>query len=256
MQCSITRVVRGLVFACLCASLSAAGAAELVVNGSFETNGGAGTSTFAGWTVSDQAGSAGSFFVQTGTTAPPDRPITVPAPPVGSFAAMSAQNGPGSHILYQDIAIPAGVTAATFSAQVYVNNAATSFVTPASLDDTVTPNQQARIDIVNPAAPLTDVGAGVLLNVFRTNAGDPLVSGYAAITADLTPFAGQTVRVRIAEVDNESNLSLGVDGVSVVTAGAAAATPVPTLSDAMLAALALMLLVVGLVTLRRRWHAA
>lgn len=117
--------------ACLCASVAAAGAAELVVNGSFETNGGAGTSTFAGWTVSNQADGSGSFFVQTGTTAPPGHPITVPAPPAGSFAAMSSQTDPGSSVIYQDIAIPAGVTA-TFSAQVYVHNEAVGFATPAT----------------------------------------------------------------------------------------------------------------------------
>ncbi len=255
MQRSISGIVRSLILVCLCASVSAAGAVELVTNGSFETNGGAGTNTFAGWTVSDQAGGSGSFYAQTGTTAPPLNPITVPAPPLGSFSAMTSQGSPGSHVIYQDITIPAGVTA-TFSAQVYVNNAATAFATPASLDYTVNPNQQARIDIVSTAAPLTDVGAGVLLNIYQTSVGDPAVSGYTTVTADLTPFAGQTVRLRIAEVDNQSNFSLGVDGVSVMTAAAAAAAPVPTLSNGMLMGLGLMVLLIGLMATRRRTPAA
>lgn len=62
--------------------------------------------------------------------------------------------------------------------------------------------------------------------------------------------------MRIAEVDNENFFSFGVDAVSVVTTGTAAATPVPTLSDAMLVALGLIVLVAGLVTLRRRRQAA
>lgn len=256
MSMSMSKAIRGLVFAGLCASFTAAGAAELVVNGSFETNGGAGTNTFAGWTVSDQSGGSGSFYAQTGTAAPPpNAPTTVAAPPVGSFAAMSSQGSPGSHILYQDVAIPAGVTA-TFSAQVYVNNSfGGAFATPASLDYTVSPNQQARIDIVSTAAPLTDVGAGVLLNVFQTQVGDPLVSGYTTVTANLTPFAGQTVRLRIAEVDNQGVFLMGVDGVSVATTAAAAATAVPTLSDAMLAALALIVLAIGLAWMRGRRQA-
>ena len=35
------------------------------------------------------------------------------------------------------------------------------------------PNEQARIDIMDPAAEAFDVGAGVLSNLFQTNPGDP-----------------------------------------------------------------------------------
>ena len=75
---------------------------------------------------------------------------------------------------------------------------------------------------------ITDVGAGVLLNIYQTQVGDPSVSGYTTITADLSAFAGQTVRLRITEVDNSGNFSFGVDGVSVSSGGAAA---IPTLSE-------------------------
>ncbi len=33
-------------------------------------------------------------------------------------------------------------------------------------------------------------------------------------TTDLTAFAGQTVRIRVAEVDNQQGLNVGVDGAS------------------------------------------
>lgn len=233
------------------ATLSGGAAAfELVQNGGFESNGGAGTSTFANWTVVDQAGGSGSYFVQTGTTAPPLNPITVPVPPQGTFAAMSSQSGPGSHILYQDIAIPAG-TSVQFSALVYVNNQAAAFATPASLDYTVSPNQQARIDIMDPAAPVDSVTAGVLRNVYQTAVGNPLVSGYTVVAADLSQFAGSTVRVRIAEVDNQSFFQFGVDAVSV-----SASAPVPTLGEWALVALTLMLAAAGVAALRRRGRPA
>jgi hypothetical protein len=226
-------------------------AAELVVNGSFESNGGVGSSTFSGWTLVNQAGGSGSFYAQSGTVPPPTGvPVTVPTPPAGTFAAMSSQFGPGSHVLYQDVAIPAGATA-TLRVQVYVNNPVGTFATPASLDYSVIPNQQARIDIMDPVAAVTDMGAGILLNVYRTAVGDPAVSGYTAVVAGLSAFAGRTIRLRIAEVDNQGVFYLGVDAVSI-DATTLAPTEVPTLSDAALVALALLMVVLGIGAMRRR----
>ena len=37
-------------------------------------------------------------------------PRTVIAPPQGNFAAISDEDGPGTHILYQDIALEPGMT--------------------------------------------------------------------------------------------------------------------------------------------------
>ena len=242
-------LVRSLLLAFVCASASAASAGELVVNGSFESNGGVNTNTFAGWTESDQAAGSGSIFAQTGTTAPPPHPITVPAPPLGAFSAMSSQGGPGSHILYQNVTIPPG--AAAFSAKVYVNNQAGAFATPASLDYTIAPNQQARIDLMTTGSAITDVGAGVLVNLYQTKVGDPLVSGYTSISADVTAFSGQTVRLRIAEVDNQSFFNFGVDAVSILSSGA-----IPTLSDWSLIGLGFAVLLVGFVAVRRRLRTA
>ena len=237
---------QGVLVILLWAAATAVGATELVANGGFELNGGANTNTFTGWTETDQAAGSGSIFAQTGTSSPPPNVITVPAPPQGTFSAMSSQGGPGSHILYQNITVPTGASA-RFSATVYVNNQAGAFATPSTLDYTVTPNQQARIDIMSTGSAVTDVGAGVLLNLYQTKVGDPLVSGYTAISADLTPFAGQTVRLRIAEADNQSFFNFGIDQVSVD-----ANTPVPTLSEWALIATGLVVLIVGFGALGRR----
>jgi len=246
---SIQRMYGGALAVLLLSLCASATGAELVTNGTFEANGGVNTNSFSGWTVTDQAGGSGSWYAQSGTSPPGafGSGLTVAAPPQGTFAAMTAQSGGGSHILSQNITIPAGA-AAKFSAMVYVNNAAAAFSTPATLDYTVNPNQQFRIDVMTTASPLTDMGAGILLNVYQTKVGDPLVSGYVTVTADLSAFAGQTVRLRFAEADNQLYLSAGVDVVSVQTGS----TAVPTLSQYALFALAALLLGLGIVAARRR----
>lgn len=90
-------------------SLNVSGIGDVLVNGSFESNGGAGTNSFTGWTVYNATlGSNGDFLVQTGATSPlVINAFPVPVPTDGAFAAMTDQEGPGLHILYQDVFIPA-----------------------------------------------------------------------------------------------------------------------------------------------------
>jgi Fibronectin type III domain len=192
----------------------AAHAAELVVNGGFEQNAGAGSMGFSGWQTMSQPGSQGGFYAQQGSQSALT-PVAVAAPSQGVFAAMSDQPGPGAHALYQDIAIPSGKSA-TLSVQVYLQNAAAPSVAPATLDFLTVPNQQARIDIMDPAAPWNDVGAGVLANVFQWSGG-ATAGGYQSIQRDVTAYAGRTIRLRLAEVDNRQSLFFGVDAVSVIS---------------------------------------
>ena len=56
-------------------------AASLIVNGGFESG-------FAGWTVADQIGSDGTFFIQSGTLSPVTM-FPVPPPPQGTQAAIT-----------------------------------------------------------------------------------------------------------------------------------------------------------------------
>jgi len=190
----------------------AAQGTNIVLNGGFESNGGAGTNIFNDWTVENLFGGVGDWLVQTGTTSPLNG-FPVDAPPEGTFAAMTDQGGPGSHVLHQVLAVPAA-PAVILTCQVFVSNQAGVYFTPATLDFNGEPNQQARIDIMNPAAPIDDVGAGVLLNVFITNPGDPILIPYTTVTANLTPFAGTSVRLRVAEVDNQLFMNVGVDNCS------------------------------------------
>jgi hypothetical protein len=73
--------------------------------------------------------------------------------------------------------------------------------------------------ITTTADPFSVAPADVLLNVFQTQPGNPLVSGYSTIVADLTALLqahpGETLRLRFAEVDNVNFLNAGVDRVSL-----------------------------------------
>ena len=216
---------------------------RLFLNPSFEANGGTNTKIFTSWTNVDQAGGSpgDGWLVQTGLVSPLfGNPV--PAPTNGTFAAMTDQGGQGSHVLYQDITVTSAEQVLHFD--LFIHNYSGAFVSPATLDYTAGPNQQFRADIMNPAAPVTDVGAGVLLNVYQSKPGDPLVSGYTSIGASLAPFVGQTVRLRFAEVDNQFFLNVGVDNITT-------GIPVPTLSPAMLGLMALALAAAAFVLLKR-----
>ncbi|HKL53171.1 MAG TPA: hypothetical protein VJ902_04375, partial [Wenzhouxiangellaceae bacterium] len=161
-----------------------------VTNGGFEINGGSGTNSISGWTVVDQAGGSGTWYALSGTTTP-DSSSTVPVPSGGTFAAMTDQTGPGSHVLYQDITVPA--SGGTLSFDFFINNQAPAFIlpSPATLDYTSGPNQQFRADIMSTTAGDFDVGAGVLANIYQTNEGDPLTNGgYVNVSFNLGAFAG------------------------------------------------------------------
>lgn len=208
----LDRYVSAVVAALLLAA-SPASAAPLLTNGGFESG-------FSGWTVADQVGSGGSFTVQSGTSSPVNGD-TVPAPPQGSNAALSDGDAPGTHVLYQDFFVPLDNGTSTLTFSLFIGNRADRFATPNSLDFFGTAlNQQARVDILRGGTnPFSLGGADLLANLFRTNVGSPLVTGYNAFTVDLSGllFAnrGQTLRLRFAEVDNLAQFQLGVDNVNL-----------------------------------------
>lgn len=197
-----------------CAWASQAQSQELITNGGFESG-------FTGWTRVNQVGSEGTWSQQSGTSSPVNA-FAVPAPPGGTSAAMTDAQGPGSHVLYQDFTVPFSLGVATLRFDLYINNHANAFFSPASLDFATTAlNQQLRVDILTTSADPFSVTVGdVLLNIYQSLPGNALISGYTAVTMDLTAFfashAGETLRLRFAEVDNITFLNAGVDGVSLV----------------------------------------
>ena len=199
-------IAAGVAACCLVPSVSTA---ATVVNGDFEAG------NFTGWTVVNQPGGSGDWFVYTGTTSPISG-FAIAAPPEGTHAATTDQGGPGSHVLYQDVALEAGF-AHTLSFQLYYANQAGVFASPPTLDFAGgIPNQQYRVDILRPSAPATSVDpADILATVFQTNPGDPTTLAPVTVSADLSSFAGTTVRIRFAEVDNQLFFQASVDAVAI-----------------------------------------
>ena len=219
--------------------------AELIVNGGFESG-------LSGWTRLDQLGSDGTFFLQSGTTSPVNGD-PVPAPPGGLNAAMTDSQAGGSHVLYQDFIVPAGLPEGILKFDLFLGNRAGTFVTPTSAGlDWTTPalNQQVRVDILRGGTdPFSVSSADVLFNAYQSKPGDLAVSGYKTITVGLNNIfvgqVGQTMRLRFAEVDNLAPLQMGVDNVSLIAV-------VPEPSSLILATLAGVIALPTLVYRRRR----
>jgi len=150
-------------------------------------------------------------------------------------------------VLFQDVEVPQGQSEEC-SVIVYYENTTGVFVTAPDLSYLTVPNQQARIDIMDPSAGDFDVGAGVLLNLFQTNPGDPVSLGYTEIIFDLTQFEGETVRFRAAEVDNLGVFNFAIDDVRCGDRVAS----IPTLGEWGMIAMAGALGLAGLIFATRR----
>jgi hypothetical protein len=97
----------------------------------------------------------------------------------------------------------------------YDNHVVGEFSTPRTLEfDERRPNQQLRIDVIDPSAPIASMSRrAVLATVFRTAAGDPARIGPTTTTFDLSRWADRTIRLRFAQVDNRGPLRAGIDDV-------------------------------------------
>jgi hypothetical protein len=164
------------------------------------------------------ASGAGGWFVYTdGKKAPdpaqsdPNVPFELPDPPQGEFAAVTDMNGPGTRILYRDVKLDGRLM---LHLTVFYAGAG-GFSSPETLaHDAPGANQQFRIDLVGLSAPIDSVAKGdVLVNVFQTSPGDPDRREPTAVSVDLSPWAGQTVRLRLAGTDNSGPLRVGVDDI-------------------------------------------
>jgi D-alanyl-D-alanine carboxypeptidase len=182
--------------------------------------------TLAGWTV-DRRGSGSWFAYRDGRQAPDPKqtnafmPFTLPNPPQGTFAAVSDAPGPGMQLMYRDIKLegPVMLELSVF----YVSGTdgfsgySAPFVAPRTLSIDAGPNQQFRVDLIAAtAAPDSMADADVRGTVFETRPDAPGRRGPTAIRHDLSPWAGQTIRLRIATAANQAPMRAGVDNVRLV----------------------------------------
>jgi hypothetical protein len=217
----------GVLFACA-ASLAPAGAAAAnVVNGDFESG------DLQGWQV-QVATDLGNWFAYRGTDPPiGGKQLSAPiqAPPQGTFAAITDEVNPDTVILYQDVALRPGYDHRLELLAYYTSHGAIAAPLPdtLSVDSEVlegAANQQYRIDVVRPEAPLESIDPGdVLRTLLQTKRGAPAELGPTRLTADLSPFAGQTVRLRIAVAATRETFNAGVDAVAIESAPAGQLPP-------------------------------
>jgi hypothetical protein len=179
-----------------------------VANGDFELG------NLSGWGLANSNNLGDSWFAYTGTHPPLTPFFTISAPPQGHYAAVTDQQYQSYQILYQDITLPA-TGSYNLSFILYYSLFGPDFITPSSLLINV-PNQQYRVDIVKPSAPITSVAPGdVLMNLFQTQVGDPTVKAPTPFNFNLGAFAGQTVRLRFSGVQTHWHMKVSVDDVAL-----------------------------------------
>jgi hypothetical protein len=213
--------------ACLALLAPGGAGAATVVNGDFESG------TLNGWSIYRATG-LGNWFPYKGTEPPiAGKALTAPvqAPPQGTYAAITDEYNPDTPILYQDVALRPGYDHRLSLFAYYTSLDPIAVPTPdtLSVDDAALggqPNQQYRIDVMRPEAPLESLAPGdILRTVFRTTPGDPQEMAPARLSADLSAFAGQTVRLRIANAVHEETFNAGVDAVAIASAPAGQLPP-------------------------------
>ncbi len=210
-------IVAVLVLLGVALALPGRAAAAAVVNGDFERG------SLQGWHVK-RFTEAGNWFAYEGTRPPlgEERSIgPVQAPPQGRFAAIADQANPETMILWQDLALEADQSHLLSLFAYYDSYEPIAVPAPdtLSVDDEVLlgqANQQFRIDLIRPDAPLDSLAPGdVLATVFATRPGAAPRMKPTRLNADLSAFAGQTVRLRIAVATHEEVMNAGVDAVAL-----------------------------------------
>jgi len=177
------------------------------------TNGGFERGNLSGWQTSTRTPFDAAWSVYSGTLSPISG-FDVPAPPRGKFAAIVDQDGPGSNVLSQEFTIEDDDAVLQFN--LWYENRNELFFSPRSLSFNRVPNQQLRIDLMRPGAGVRSLRPDdVLASVFRTVPGDPASLAPTRMRFPLGRFEDRTVRLRVAEVDNQFFFQVGLDAVRI-----------------------------------------
>jgi hypothetical protein len=197
---------------------SGTASAATVENGDFETG------DLDGWKV-DSFGPGGWGVYSILRLGPP-----IPAPPQGDTAAIAGQGMPSAAMLSQVVKLERGKRH-TLRFRLAYNNSNTGapryrrgdfpgFHTPNHFrfGKAAAPNQQFRMDVMKPKAPINSAKAKhVLERVYITEPGDPSHRDYFKVKESLTQHAGERVRLRFAFAVTEAPLTVGVDAVKIRT---------------------------------------
>lgn len=208
------RLRRGLLALCASAAALGVGAANaaLIDNGGFERG------DFTGWKVSEFG--PGEW----GLICAIPRGFVFGAPPEGACAAVTSQGDPSVQVLSQVVRLREGRRYRLSYRLAWDNEGAVrqgpapppnGFITPNTLK-LDRPNQQYRVDVMRPRAPIRSTDADdVLMRIARPAPEDPPESDWVRRGANLTRLAGQKVRLRFAVAVTQSELNLGVDAVKI-----------------------------------------
>jgi hypothetical protein len=225
---------------------------NVLTNSSFETG-------LTGWTVAtNTGGGATGTCSYNGAVAPGTETLTSVAgfPATAgtqvALGSVSQVTGAGmimSCVLYQDVAIPAGATTATFSFDIGINNAANG----------TNVNNAAVVGIYStatvPAFGSAAVVGGASGRINYSQPADAVLTSHASASLDVTSVAGTTVRFAIINAANNlGHENIGIDNVQflVTTPAPVGATSVPTLSQWGLILLSVLAGGSALLALRRR----
>src|SRR5262249_50239739 len=135
---------------------------------------------------------------------------------------------PDSDILYQDVALEPGLEHQLSLVAYYDSYSPIAIPNPDTLsiaDEALRlpngkfqRNEQFRIDVIRPEAPLESLDPpDILRTVFAPRPGDKQSMAPRRLTVDLSAFAGQTVRIRIAVAATDEVFNAGVDSVAITT---------------------------------------
>ena len=150
-------------------------------------------------------------------------------PKAGEREALVSQGGPGSNLLLQDLKLKPGQRH-RLSLWIQYRNHTGEFASPNTFDVSgelmkdgsgkggapTVDNQQLRVEVIKSSAPIRTVKRKqILATVLRTMPGDRPNSRWHRYGVNLTGYAGKTVTLRIAEVDNLGDFYVGVDAVKL-----------------------------------------